>query len=215
MDCSCCVAPSLGLTSFAARPDHLLKQNQTNRRKHATAGTRATNYVVGMRNTYADSALRWLSMATRQMPPRWRVYFPLCAVVLVLPFTAANALATGTGDYTSAQSTVGRKNFNQSCSSCHGSDLQGQAGPALAGPAFAKSLQFSKMSASQLYGFISKQMPADDPGSLSEDQYLRVLAYILSKNGYPSGQTRLSKDTLSQVVLLPYPGSESSSHARK
>jgi len=135
--------------------------------------------------------------------------------MLALPFTVSGALATETGDYTSAQSMAGHKIFNQSCSMCHGSDLQGQAGPALAGPAFAKSLQFSKMSASQLYGFISTQMPANDPGSLTKDQYLKVLAYILSKNDYPSGQTPLSKDTLRQVDLMPYPSSQSSSQASK
>ena len=155
--------------------------------------------------TYAETMLRWISMAMKgQMPHRGLVY--LCAVMLLLPFTASGALAAGTGDYTSAQSVAGQKIFNHSCSTCHGADLQGQAGPALAGPAFAKSLQFSKMSASQLYGFISKQMPANDPGSLTKNQYLRVLAYILSKNGYPSGQTPLSKSTLSQVNLFPNSG---------
>jgi hypothetical protein len=49
-------------------------------------------------------------------------------------------------------------------------------------------------------------MPANDPGSLSQDQYEKVLAYILSKNGYPSGQTPLSENTLSKVDLLPLPG---------
>ena len=186
-----------------------MRQDHTNRRNRNTAGSLAVNYLVGTTSThtYVEAMLRWISMSMkRQMSPRGLVYLPLCAVML-LPFTASGALAAGAGDYTSAQSVAGQKIFNHSCSTCHGADLQGQAGPALTGPAFAKSLKFSKMSASQLYGFISKQMPASDPGSLTKDQYLRVLAYILSKNGYPSGQTPLSKSTLSQVDLFPYPGS--------
>jgi len=165
---------------------------------------------------FSAPALRWISKSVKKpMSPPHLVYLPLCAVMLALPFTASGALAAGTGDYTSAQSMAGQKIFNRSCSMCHGSDLQGQAGPALAGPAFAKSLQFSKMSASQLYGFISKQMPANDPGSLTKDQYLQVLAYILSKNGYASGETPLSKDTVSKIDLLPYPSSGSNNQASK
>jgi mono/diheme cytochrome c family protein len=195
-----------------------LRQNRTNRRNRDTAGARAVNYVAGMTKTNIHAEAAWRSIALplkKKLSFRRLVCLPLCAAMLVLPLTISGASAAGTGDYTSAQSSKGQKVFNQSCSSCHGSNLQGQAGPALVGPAFAKSLQFSKMSASQLYSFISKQMPASDPGSLSKDQYLQVLAYILSKNGYPSGQTPLSKDTLSKVDLLPYPGSGSSSQASK
>ena len=197
---------------------NLLRQDRTDHSNRNTVGARAVNYLIGMASTniQAHAAVRSIATSVSKQPfPRRLVCLPFCAVIAVLPFTVPGALAAGTGDYTSAQGMAGQKIFNHSCSSCHGSDLQGQAGPALAGPAFAKSLQFSKMSASQLYGFISKQMPADDPGSLTEDQYLRVLAFILSKNGYPSGQTRLSKDTLSQVTLLPYPGSEFTSQAQK
>ena len=34
-------------------------------------------------------------------------------------------------------------------------------------------------------------MPAGNPGSLSHDQYAQVMAFILSKNGYPAGATAL------------------------
>jgi len=126
-------------------------------------------------------------------------------LLLVMNAPAAFAAADG-GDYTEAQTNKGAQIYSRFCSSCHGANLQGRAGPALAGQAFAKSLSFSKMSATQLYHFISSQMPANNPGSLSQDQYEKVLAYVLSKNGYPSGQTPLSEKTLSKVDLLPYPG---------
>jgi hypothetical protein len=54
-------------------------------------------------------------------------------------------------------------------------------------------------------------MPANDPGSLSDQQYRQVLAYLLSKNGYPAGSKPLTADTLGQISLLPYPGSASQS----
>ena len=83
--------------------------------------------------------------------------------------------------------------------------LQGQAGPPLAGPKFAANLRYSKMSAQQMFTFIKTQMPANKPASLTKQQYLQSLAYILSKNGYPAGATPLSEKTLGQVKLLPYP----------
>lgn len=144
----------------------------------------------------------------RRTPERYRNRYGSLAGALLLLVTNAPAAfaATDAGDYTEAQTNKGAQVYSQFCSSCHGASLQGQAGPALAGQAFAKSLNFSKMSATQLYHFISSQMPANEPGGLSQDQYEKVLAYILSKNGYPSGQTPLSENTLSKVDLLPYPG---------
>ena len=116
--------------------------------------------------------------------------------------------------YTQQQVANGQQAYNAHCSQCHAADLSGQSGPALAGPQFQSSLEFSKMSAKQLYDFISTQMPYDDPGSLKKDQYLDVLAYLLSKNDYPSDNTKLTEKNLSQVQLLPYPGGNGK-HASK
>jgi mono/diheme cytochrome c family protein len=148
------------------------------------------------------------ALERRRTSQRCRYRYGSLAGALLLLITNAPAAfaAADAGDYTEAQTNKGAQIYSQFCSSCHGANLQGQAGPALAGQAFAKSLSFSKMSATQLYHFISSQMPANDPGSLSQDQYEKVLAYILSKNGYPSGQTPLSENTLSKVDLLPRPG---------
>lgn len=123
----------------------------------------------------------------------------------------STASAASSGHYTSQQAKSGQKIYSANCSSCHGSNLQGGAGPALAGSAFAQSLKFSNMSATQLFNFISEHMPANNPGSLSHKQYLKVVAYLLSKNGYPSGNKKLTEDALKQVNLLPYPGGKKSS----
>ena len=106
--------------------------------------------------------------------------------------TAAGAgrLAAATGDYTQDQASAGQQVFTQHCAKCHGGQLQGQAGPPLAGPKFAANLAYSKMSAQQMFTFIKTQMPADKPASLSTQQYLQSLAYILSKNGYPQDRRR-------------------------
>lgn len=133
----------------------------------------------------------------------------ICAVyglALILMVLGIGPLAAATGDYTQQQASAGRQVFDRHCAKCHGSRLQGQAGPPLAGSKFASNLEYSKISAQQIFNFIKTQMPANAPASLSKKQYLQALAYILSKNGYPKGAIPLSEQRLAQVELLPYPG---------
>ncbi|MGH8110919.1 MAG: c-type cytochrome [Rhodanobacteraceae bacterium] len=127
----------------------------------------------------------------------------LALATLALAVPAAHAQQPG--DYTQAQAQRGAQVFSGHCAECHGVNLQGQAGPALAGNAFKGSLEFSKMSATQLFHFISTQMPNNAPGSLKQLQYEDVLAFILSKNGYPAGDVPLSPGSLTNIKLLPYP----------
>ena len=142
--------------------------------------------------------------ARRSRPFR---FIGFCAAAFIAAGLALRpAAAVAHGDYTKAQAQAGRQLFARHCSQCHGAQLQGQAGPPLKGPAFAANLRFSKMSAQQLYDFMKSQMPANNPGSLSERQYLEALAFILSQNGYPSGPHPLSPKTVGRVKLLPYPG---------
>jgi mono/diheme cytochrome c family protein len=126
---------------------------------------------------------------------------------LAAGFVAISALGSVAQHATYSQEQVaeGQQVFNAHCSQCHGADLQGQSGPALAGPQFKSSLEYSKMSAKQLFDFMSKQMPYNDPGSLSKDKYLEALAYILSKNNYPASHDKLTEKNLAEVELLPYP----------
>lgn len=120
---------------------------------------------------------------------------------------AGGAQCTGAvGFYTESQAAHGKILFDDHCSMCHGAKLQGGAGPALSGEKFESSLEYSKLSAAQLFAFISSQMPYNDPGSLSETQYLAALSYIFKVNGYRGGSTELSKARLKCLALLPYPG---------
>ncbi len=92
----------------------------------------------------------------------------LALATLALAVPAAHAQQPG--DYTQPQAQRGAQVFSHHCAECHGVNLQGQAGPALAGSAFKGSLEFSKMSATQLFHFISTQMPNNAPGSLKQLQ---------------------------------------------
>ena len=156
---------------------------------------------------------------TPNRPAAWHTRAIVAIFAATLTLTAAGAAqsAASTGDYTQAQAKAGHQVFSQHCAKCHGSNLKGQSGPPLAGSKFKSNLEYSKMSAKQLFTFIKTQMPYDAPGSLKKKQYLQALSYILSKNGYPQGSTPLSEKTIGHVKLLPYPGKKggSQNHAGK
>ena len=117
---------------------------------------------------------------------------PVLAGLLI----ADPASAAGPGYYTRAQASTGGTVYGAKCSQCHGVNLEGGAGPALLGTTLKKY-----GTGSALYDFISRQMPADKPGSLSQGDYLAVTAYILSRNSYPAGDVALSSATLANVKL--------------
>ena len=95
------------------------------------------------------------------------------------------------GPFTVAQATAGRAAYEMSCAGCHGADLRGV--PALAGPDFASS--WSTRSTRDLFNTIRASMPSDRPGSLSEETYLNVVAFILQSNGRTPGTQALTPTT--------------------
>lgn len=128
-----------------------------------------------------------------------RMFFAAVPMVAGLLFAGAVS-AAGPGAYTTAQAASGATIYAAHCSQCHGVNLEGQSGPALVGAVFKKYIGNTGTTAS-LYDFIRRQMPADKPGSLSQQNYLDVTAYLLSRNGYPAGSTALSPSTLSNAKL--------------
>jgi alcohol dehydrogenase (cytochrome c) len=124
--------------------------------------------------------------------------FLSCAAAL-LAVNFAGAQAKESQSFTSAQASRGASVYTQSCMMCHGASLQGGAGPALTGQSLR--LAYGTGTAAQLYDFISRQMPQDKPGSLSQRQYLDVTAYVLSRNGIAAGNSPLQIQSLGQVSL--------------
>src|SRR5579875_2367021 len=127
---------------------------------------------------------------------------PTGRLALGAAFAAAGVLlavglsdAERTGHYSAKQAAAGATVYSANCSQCHGVRLEGQSGPALTGTTFANYVGKSGTAAT-LYDFISKQMPADKPGSLTQQQYLDVTAFILSKNGYGPDKNDLTPDAL-------------------
>jgi mono/diheme cytochrome c family protein len=89
-----------------------------------------------------------------------------------------------------AQAKRGETQFGKSCAPCHGPDLAGlDTAPSLTGSDFNNG--WNDLSLDDLFERIRTTMPADGPGSLERQQYVDVLAYILSKDNFPAGQTEL------------------------
>ncbi|MDB6157527.1 MAG: pyrrolo-quinoline quinone [Gammaproteobacteria bacterium] len=120
-------------------------------------------------------------------------------IVAVLTVSSAGAKTKSDGGYTSAQASRGATAYTQYCTECHGASLQGGSGPPLMGQMFRQA--YGAGTAAQLYDFISRQMPQNQPGSLSQQQYLDVTAYVLSRNGVASGNTPLHLGSLSQIHM--------------
>ncbi len=80
------------------------------------------------------------------------------------------------------QVTMGEQVYAHKCATCHGD--QGQGGdkaPALVGP---KALGDYK-NAKETFDYSKKNMPPDKEGSLSDDEYWSVVAFLVKKNNLP------------------------------
>ncbi len=94
--------------------------------------------------------------------------------------------------YTKAQAEVGEELYKDNCLTCHDKKyfrpvLKRWEGQPL-------GLFFTVMSTS---------MPESNPGSLPDDEYADILAYILSLSRYPAGEAELenSTDALNDITI--------------
>ena len=103
---------------------------------------------------------------------------------------AAPAAPGAAPQYTAAQAAAGKTAFDADCAVCHGNTLRnGTMGPPLAGEAFLAV--WSGRSVRALYDS-ARTMPPASPGSLSDETYASLVAYILQMNGYAAGETPLT-----------------------
>ena len=117
----------------------------------------------------------------------------LAATLTASGWTAsAQSKSAWSGAYTAEQAERGRRVYVRDCTQCHGATLAGAEGGAeLVGPAFLGRWQTK--SVGDLFELIRKTMPDESPGSLSQQQYLDVTAYILKENALPAGKEELPR----------------------
>ncbi len=95
------------------------------------------------------------------------------------------------GVYTAAQAERGKAVVEAHCANCHRSDLGGLEGPALVGSSFL--LNWESRDLDTLFERIRDTMPADAITSISDAEKLDSVAYILQQNGFPAGNSELSR----------------------
>jgi mono/diheme cytochrome c family protein len=110
------------------------------------------------------------------------------ACPLVTTATALGQASSGNdttvrdGVYSEAQAKRGQATYVDKCSECHDDGLMG---PELWGADFLSDWENKNVGA--LYTLISTTMPADNPGSLKQNEVLDLVAYVLRANGFPPG----------------------------
>jgi PQQ-dependent dehydrogenase (s-GDH family) len=99
----------------------------------------------------------------------------------------APVVAGAAPQYTARQAAAGKTAFDADCAVCHGNTLRnGTMGPPLAGEAF--DAVWAGRSVRALYDS-ARTMPPANPGSLSDETYGSLVAYVLQMNGYAAGET--------------------------
>ena len=96
------------------------------------------------------------------------------------------------GIYTADQAERGAGVYAQRCGACHGAALNGTGeAPALVGGEFVS--HWDTMTVGDLYDRVRTTMPQNDPLSLTREEYVDVLAFLLKNNGFPVGSQPMDK----------------------
>jgi mono/diheme cytochrome c family protein len=124
------------------------------------------------------------------------------AVLIVGGFLASLAVSVAAqatrsvneGVYTADQAKKGEALYKEQCAACHGDNLEGSGPmPPLAGKDFLAN--WTGKTLGDLYEKTQTTMPATAPGTLSPEQTADIVAYILSKDNFPTGAAALEGKT--------------------
>jgi mono/diheme cytochrome c family protein len=129
--------------------------------------------------------------------------------VLLLPVTriaAQSTDSTGSPAYSESQATAGASAYQTFCVSCHDDGYH-------TAPKFQQ--KWTGRSVYELFTTLRATMPDDNPGGLTNDDYLRVIAYILRQNGVTATADSLAVDSVRMArmrLVLPADSAKAGSH---
>ena len=129
-----------------------------------------------------------------------RLGFFIQTCLLILVFGLANVLVAddtiSINDkiYSTQQAKIGEALYKDNCLICHDKKYFR--------PVFEA---WENQSLGTFFLVMSSSMPEDNPGSLSHQEFIDILAYILKLNRYPSGKQKLptSTDKLNLIAITP------------
>jgi hypothetical protein len=101
--------------------------------------------------------------------------------------------STQLGVYTDAQAKRGQQTYAGNCMSCHTPTSH-------QGTTFTQN--WDQHPLSDLFSYVSTQMPQDNPGSLAPTDAADVVAFLLKIYSMPAGTTELAPDTVAMKKIL-------------
>lgn len=126
----------------------------------------------------------------------------LCAYAVVGVFSLTGAGQSRTvsdGVYSAEQTQRGQQLYKEQCVACHGGNLEGVIGPMLAGEGFVAA--WGGRSLAELVDKIQNTMPLQAPMTLTRQQSIDIVAYMLQVGSFRAGQAALNEAALKQVTF--------------
>jgi mono/diheme cytochrome c family protein len=115
--------------------------------------------------------------------------------------TASGAAATAPVSFTADQVASGAEIYDRRCADCHGSTLDnGEFGGAPLNGSYFRQ-HWGGGTVAGLVAYARAKMPPDRPGSLTDQNYADLTAFLLDANGYPKGDKELPPDTPAQQAM--------------
>ena len=106
---------------------------------------------------------------------------------------AAGQLQSADGAFTTTQATSGWSVYGVQCAECHGPGLEGMVhAPPLSGVDFLSS--WAGSTTDELLAYLREEMPPGQAGSISDQAYMNLVAYLLESNGAVPGERTLTAD---------------------
>jgi cytochrome c5 len=123
------------------------------------------------------------------------------AALVMWPAAAFQQRSVTQGVYTLEQAGRGGTVYQDQCETCHGDPRTGgDDAPNLAGEDFVD--HWNGKTLFDLAVSLQQTMPASDPGALTRQEYVDVIAFILNQNAFPSGKEELTSDTMLKSIVI-------------
>ncbi len=125
--------------------------------------------------------------SARTVPPSTSATYRLSPAHPALAGWNHTARYDSTGVYTMEQAERGLEVFNKVCSECHEvEDLTNED----------FKFEWDGRSVWELYDLVRTTMPDENPGTLTREQYLDAIAFVLKINNQPAGPAEFAGDSV-------------------